>query len=217
MLTTPHNFLQELSDLLNENVIDTSVKRVHYFNRAIRRIKRSKKWSWNRLPGTLTLVAGTQIYDLTVQFSNFNPQWGVFEVYLNGVKMTPIDYDRRLNTTSDRFYMKPDGKTIGFTAEIAGDEEIIVWYSPSHTDATAHDTTLDVAIPEDMLGPAALLMKSYLHGGKRQRADQRNALLEYKEELDEVVLQDAQHKIKDLPQNVPTIMTYRGVRRSYNY
>jgi len=217
MITTPNDFLQELSDLLNEGTLDTSTKRVRYFNRAARRVKRVKKWSWNKIGGQLTLVAATQTYDLTSEFTNFNPQWGIFEVYLAGEKMTPIDYDRRLNTTGDRFYLKPDGKTIGFTATIVGDEDIVVWYVPKHTNASAYNTTLDVSIPEDMLGPITLLMKSYVHGGKRQRADERNALLQYKEEIDEVVLQDAQHKIKDLPQNVPTILTYRGVRRTYNY
>jgi len=68
-----------------------------------------------------------------------------------------------------------------------------------------------------MLGAICLLMKAMVHGAKRQRYDERNALVDYKEEIEELVLQDASNKIKDLPQNVPTIFTYNKFNRTYSY
>lgn len=217
MLTTPNDFLQETSDLLNESQIDTSTKRVRFFNRAMRRVKKVRKWSWNKKAGTMTLSGGTQEYDLTGQFTDYNPQWGIYEVYLAGEKLSPVNYNQISTTTGDHFYLKPDGKTIGFTFEVEGDESVVVWYNPRHTNAAAYNSTLDVSVPEDMLGPVALLMKSYVHNAKRQRNDERNTLLEYKEEIEETVLQDASNKIKDLPNTVPTPFTYNGVRRNYRF
>lgn len=217
MITTALDFLQECSDLLNETTLDSSAKRIRFFNRACRHVKRLRKWSWNKIQGTMSLTVAVNTYDLTAQFPNYNPQWGIFEVYVGGSKITPSDYSNRDRDSGNHFYLEPDSITIGFTWDIVGDEVITVWYTPRHTAVAASGTTLVPALPEDMLGPVALLMKSYVHGGKRQRVDERNTLLEFKEEIGEMVLQDASHKVKDAPYNLPTPMTYNRVKRSYRF
>lgn len=217
MLTTPNDFLVELSQMLNEKTTDTSSQRIGYFNRAMRRIKSVRKWSWNKKPHTLTVVADTQEYDLTDEISDYTPSWGVYEIYINGDKADPINYNLKNIAQGTHWYLKPDTKTIGFTNALDGTEEIIIWYYPQHTKATASNSTLSPELPESILGPACLLMKSFVHGGKRQRNDERNALLDYKEEIDEAVLQDASNKAKDLPQTIPTPLTYMRVKRTYRY
>lgn len=217
MITTPNDFCQECTDLLNESALDTSAKRIRFFNRAMRAIKDVRKWSWNRVSGTLTMVVDTTEYDLTTAFSNYDPMWGIFEVYLGGEKIEPVDYTRKDDTTADKYYLKPDNKTIGFTFEVTGSENVVIWYTPSHTAATTAATTLVPSVPDSMLGPVALLMKSYVHGGKRQRVDQKNTLLEYKEAIGEAILKDASHKVKDAPHNIPTVFTYGRVKRTYRF
>lgn len=217
MITTIASICAETSHLLNEGSSDTSAKRISYGNRSIRRVLRVRKWNWAKKKHTLSVSVGVQEYDLSSVISDYNPMWGIFEVYIGGEKMNPIDYTQRLNTTSNNFYLKPDGVTIGFTNTLDGSEVIDIWYSAGWTNVSASDTVFNVSIPEDMLGAICLLMKAMVHGGKRQRYDERNALIDYKEEIGELVLQDASNKIKDLPQNVPTILTYNRVRRSYAY
>lgn len=217
MITTPNDFLIELSDSLNETSTDTSAKRVRYFNRAARQVKKARKWSWNKKPATLTLVAGTKEYDMTVQAADFNPVQGIYEVYLAGVKMSPCSYEQVSAVTSEHFYLKPDNKTIGFTMDIAGNENIVVWYYPRHTSATTKDTVLDPSLPEDMIDPIVTLMKSFVHKGKRQRNDERNELLIYKEQIGDAILADAGHKIKDAPHTVTPVLGYHKIRRRYNY
>ena len=217
IISTLSPILIETSNLLNEGSTDTSSKRISFGNRAIRRVLRVRRWNWARLSHTLTVVDDTQEYDLSSEISDYNPNWGIYEVYMDDEKMTPIDYNQKENTTSDHFYLKPDGKTIGFTNDIDGDEDIEIWHYPRWVNVSADDTTFNLSIPEDMLGAICLLMKAMVHGAKRQRYDERNALVDYKEEIEELVLQDASNKIKDLPQNVPTIFTYNKFNRTYSY
>jgi len=217
MLTTPADFLAETSQLLNESATDTSVKRIGYFNRAMRRVKRMRKWSWNKKSHTLSVSAGVQSYDLTSVISDYNLQWGIYEVYIGGEKVTPSDYSRLSSVSGTSFGVSPDGKTITFTNTLDGSEDVVIWYSPRHTKATASDSTLSPSVPEDMLGPVCLLMKSYVHDGKRQRNDARNALLDFKEEIEEAILQDSAHKIKDLPHTLPNPLVYNRVRRTYRF
>lgn len=217
MITTIAPICTETSHLLNEGSADTSAKRISYCNRAIRRVLRVRKWNWAKKKHTLDVDAAVQEYDLTTEISDYNPMWGIFEVYIGGEKMNPIDYTQRANTTSNNFYLKPDGVTIGFTNTLDGSEVIDIWYSAGWVNVTASDTAFNISIPEDLLGGICLLIKAMVHGGKRQRYDERNALIDYKEEIGELVLQDASNKIKDLPQNVPTILTYNRIHRSYAY
>lgn len=218
MITTLSPILIEASYVLNESATDTTAKRISYGNRAIRRVLRMRKWNWAKKSHTMsTLVAGTQEYDLSSAITDFNPMWGIYEVYIGGEKVGPIDYNQKDNTTGTHCYLKPDGVTIGFTNDIDGTEDIVIWYSSRWTNVAADTTTFSLSIPEDMLGAIVLLIKAMVHGAKRQRYDERNALLDFKEEIEELVLQDATNKFKDLPINIPTPITYNRVVRNYTY
>lgn len=217
MVTSPQKFLDEVSTRLNESSTDTSSKRITAFNIAARRVKSMRKWRWNKKKHDLALTANIKTYDLTSVISDYDPMFGVYEVYVAGAKMTPIKYERRTETTGDFYCLDPNLKNIIFTGTIAGTEDIDIWYYPRHTDATAAVTTLDPSIPEYMLGPIGLLMKAIVHGGKRQRHDERNTLLDFKEEIGEAILADASNKPKDLPDTIPTPLTYNRVKRTYTY
>lgn len=217
MITTPNEFLVECSQMLKESTTDITSLRVGYFNRAMRMVKQERKWNWNKKEGTLSLSAGVQEYNLTTQFTDFNPMWGIYEVYVGGEKIDVCTYQQRNNVGSNHFYLKPDTKTIGFTSTLAGTEVITVWYNPRHTAATASGSTLDPAVPDDMLIPVCTLMKSLVHKGKRQRNDERNELLNYKEQIQTAIMQDAAHKVKDGPTIVNPVRSYYGLRRTYRF
>lgn len=217
MITTGAPIFAETSHILNEGSSDTSAKRIGFLNRAARRVLRVRRWDWQKKMHDLTVSAGVQEYDLSSAISDYNPNWGIFEVYVGGEKISPIDYNNANIANSTSFYLKPDGVTIGFVVDLDGTENIDIWYYPRWVNITDENTVFNISLPEDLLGAICLLMKAMVHGAKRQRYDERNALIDYKEEIGELVLQDASPKIKDLPKNVPTILSYNRVKRSYVY
>ena len=217
MLTTPEEFFIETSQLLNEGTTDTSAKMVGYFNRAIRRIRKVRAWEWDKRKHDLILSDGVQEYDLTSAITDYNPLWGIIEVYIGGEKAASCLYEKKDEVSGVAFYLTPDCKTIGFTADIDGTEDIDIWYRPRHIKVTAHNSTLTVALPDDLIDTVALLMKAFKHNGKRQRADYRNTMIDYKEEIEELIMQDAAPKIKDAPQTVTPVLGYYRVKRKYTY
>lgn len=219
MITTPEPVLQETSNMLNESTTDTSAKRVSYFNRSVRKVISMRKWSWAKKKHDLAVSAGVQEYDLTSVISDYNIQWGIYEVWVGGKKIDPVNYDRRDNIAASdaRFYLTPDNKKLGFTKTIDGTEDIDVWYYQVHVNAANHQASLNIPLPEDIQIAVALYIKHLVHEGKRQRYDSRNAILDFQQVIEELVLQDASNKAKDLPKTVPTVFTYARVRRIYRY
>jgi hypothetical protein len=216
MITTPQEFLDETSAMLKEATTDVSNTRLRYFYRAARKVLSMAKFASTRKPFTLALTAGVQEYDLSLLISDFNPLWGIYEVYVNSEKIDPVDYPTRSQfSSSTRYYYKEDDKTLGFTKIIAGTETIIVYYYPRLVKPTAADTVLNISFPEDMLTSICLYMKHLVHEGKRQRYDSRNALLDFKEEMDTLRPQNASNKARGMPKIVPNIMTTSRFRRRY--
>lgn len=217
MITTLSPILIETSYILNEGTTDTTAKRISFGNRAIRRVLQVRKWSWGKKDHTLTVIEGTQEYNLVDEISNYNPMWGVYEVYVGGEKIDPVEYSRRNDSSGNHFYIVPDTQTIGFTMDIDGTEDIVIWYYASWNNVSTTSENFDLTIPEQMLDAICLLIKSYVHDAKRQRYDARNALTDYKESIEELVLQDASNKAHDLPQVIPNVMEYHRARRTYSY
>lgn len=218
MITTPAAFLTETSNMLNESTVDNGTKRISYFNRSVRKVLSMKKWGFEKKKGTLTLSAGVQTYSLVTQFADYNPLKGIVSVWVNGQKIDSIDYDEKADVTSpatQKCYLEPDNETIGFRKEIDGTEVIEVLYYANHTAVTASTETLAFDIPDEMILPIALYMKHLVHEGKRQRYDSRNALLDFKEEIDNLRPMAASKKMKDRPRVVSNIFRYNRVRRSY--
>lgn len=177
-----------------------------------------KKWGFEKKKGTLTLSAGVQTYSLVTQFSDYNPLKGIVSVWVNGQKIDSVDYDEKADVTSpatQKCYLEPDNETIGFRKEIDGTEVIEVLYYAFHTPVTASTEILAFDIPDEMILPIALYMKHLVHEGKRQRYDSRNALIDFKEEIDNLRPMAASKKMKDRPRVVSNIFRYNRVRRSY--
>lgn len=218
MITTPAAFLTETSNMLNESTVDNGTKRISYFNRSVRKVLSMKKWGFEKKKGTLTLSAGVQTYSLTTLFSDYNPLKGIVSVWVNGQKIDSVDYDEKADITSpatQKCYLEPDNETIGFRKEIDGTEVIEVLYYANHTAVTASTETLAFDIPDEMILPIALYMKHLVHESKRQRYDSRNALIDFKEEIDNLRPMAASKKMKDRPRVVSNIFRYNRVRRSY--
>lgn len=177
-----------------------------------------KKWGFEKRTGTLTLTASVQTYDLAVQFSDYNPLKGVISVWLGGAKIDSIDYDEKADVSepaSQRFYLDPDNQTIGFRKDIVGDEVIEVVYYAIHTYVSTSAEALTFSIPDEIGIAIVLYMKYLVHEGKRQRYDSRNALLDFKDSIDELRPMAATKKIKDRPRTVGNIFRYNRVRRVY--
>lgn len=218
MITTLQPVLIEVSDLLKEASPDYTAQRQRYAVRSIRRVLMMKKMKWTIKNVALTLVAGTQEYDMTSQAADFSPIRGIYEVWNGDTKLDPVDYDRRADVEDDdaqHFYLKPDDKTIGFAKTIAGDETYTVHYYATLTAPSAYTDTLNLSIPEEFLVPIALFTKHLIHEGKRQRYDSRNALLDFKQAMDEIIPQSASSKIKDAPKHIPKLFSYTGFKRTY--
>ena len=217
MLTTLQPILIEVSDIMKEATPDYTAQRQRYAVRAVRRILMMKKVKWSLKEKTLTLSAGTQEYDMTSQATDYSPIRGIYEVWNGDTKLDPVNYDRRANVDEDDqlFYLKPDDKTIGFTKAIDGTESYTVHYYATLTAPSTYTDTLNLAIPEEYIVPIALFTKHLIHEGKRQRYDSRNALLDFKQAMDEIIPQAASSKIKDAPKHVPKLFSYTGFRRTY--
>lgn len=219
MVTGPQAVLDEASALLKELSVETGTTRFIYLNRSVRRLLRVRRWEWAKVAHTLDTDNGVQEYDLTAEITDFNPQWGIYEVYIGGEKASPTPYDNISNQTNEKlFYLKPDGKTIGFIKALDGTEtDIVIWYYPRWVTVTSVSDTFNISLPEDVVSVVALHMKYLVHDGKRQRYDARNALLDYKEEVEELIMQDAGNKTKDSPKTIPPITSYYGTKRTYTY
>lgn len=219
MITTILPLLQTTSRLLKESTTDTSTLRIGYGNDSIRYLLGLYKWSWSCLSHTLDVDADVQEYDLTTEITDYSVDRGIKEVYVAGSKIVPIAYANR-GTVSEgntqRFYLTPDGKTIGFIKTIDGTEDIDIWAYREHTDVAASGTTLNIPLPDNMRLPVSLYMKALIHSGKRQRNDATNALLEFKQALDSIIPQEGAAKIKDAPPTVGNIFNYTGFKRTYS-
>jgi hypothetical protein len=219
MLTTIYPILQAVSRKLKEDTTDTSTLRVGYTNDAIRYILGLYKWGWSIKKKDLTTISGVQEYDLTSEISDYSVIRGIYEIYSNEEKLDPVPYENKDSVSSNTlnyFYLKPDDKTLGFTASITGSENIDIYYYPEWTDVGGYTDTISVPIPESMVELIALYVKHLVHEGKRQRFDSRNALLDFKQALDTLIPQQGSAKIKDKPRRVYNFFSYLGFKRNYD-
>lgn len=215
MITTMLPILQALSRKLKEETTDTSSLRIGYGNDTCKHILSLYKFGWSRKKLNLTVVAADQEYDLTVETTDYSPSRGIYEVYLAGIQIFPCDYNNKENE-SNRFYLTPDNKSIGFTDALDGTEDIDIWYYPEFVGVADTSSTFNVGFPDSLLEALAFYSKALVHGGKRQRFDERNALLDFKNEVDKIIPQEGSAKIKDRPKKVPNFMGYSGFKRTYS-
>lgn len=217
MLTTALPILQLVSRKLKETTTDVTSLRVGYISDSCKHILGIYKWGWSRKKHDLVLTAGVQEYNLSTILTDYSPVRGIFEVYVAGEQIDPVPYNNKdaASTTEQSFYLLPDDKTIGFTVALDGTEDIDIWYYADWVTVTTSTDTFNVSIPETLLEAIALYVKYFVHDGKRQRFDARNALLDYKQEIDTIIPQQGSGKIKGLPRRIYNFFSYMGFKRTY--
>lgn len=222
MITTAEPILKKTSYQLGESSTDTSLKRLEFFFVAVKHTIDQHKWKWTIKNQTLPTVAGTQEYDLTnaliITGEDYNMENGISELYNGTVKLDPVLYQNRGNfSVSDRFYLTPDNKTIGFTKSVTATDNYSLWYYATLKEVTSATTTLNIAIPENMSIAIVSYIKHLVHEYKRQRTDARNCIIDFKEQISELILLDASSKIKGMKKNIPTVTAFAKVNRNYSY
>lgn len=215
MITTAMPVLVTASAELNEKTTDASGKRVSYFNSAVSHLLSQFKWAWARKKGTITITSDTE-YDLTALFPDYNSSWGIHSVEgADGKPLSSLDYTERKNFTSPYMSISPDNKSLVLTSTFTIGTVLTVWYYAKCIKVSDPSTTLSLPIPEQMEEALAIYVKYKTHTGKRQRYDARNALLDFKEKLDQLRLQEASNKIQSRPKIVPNFAQQVGLRRRY--
>lgn len=218
MITTAQPILAETSQILNESTTDTSSKRIGYFNRSCKKVFSMYRWPWKKRKRTLTVEDGVQEYVLTTQFSDYDVNYGIDSVWVGGVKIGTINHDKKAdidNPDEQVFSLTPDKKSILFEKELDGTETVEIWYYAIHTYVSSANESLTVPIADDVSTAIALYMKHLVHEGKRQRYDSRNALLDFKEEIDTLRPVAASKKIKDAPRVMASPFAYLRHKRTY--
>ena len=218
MITTPQPVLNLLSSILRESSVDTSNRRVIYFERAVRELLKQKKFPWSRERLDYAVSANTDVsIDMTSETTNYNPVWGPHEVWNGTEQIFPCDYEDRENHSDLRWYLEPDEKTIGFTAQFSSAATIKVYYYATIPmgSVSASDSSLAFAIPDDAGDVVATYMKFLVHDGKRQRNDARNAILDFKQQVEELVAQQASNKGRSNSKRIAPVLKFHGFKRQY--
>lgn len=218
MITTLAPILSTLSVKLKEKTADVSTDRISAAISAIRLLLSEHKFSWARKSFTLDVDVGVQEYDLVTEATDYCETWGIYEVYVGGVKIDPIPYENRNNTDNTNWYLTPDNKSIGFTSDILGTESIVIWYYatiPTASEPATSAVTLNLSIPENVKEAIVYAAKAIVHESKRQRNDARNSWLIYQTEKEKAVQSSASNKAKGLPKFIPNVLSYTGFRRRY--
>lgn len=215
MITTAQPILDETSlVLLKETTADYSAARLTAFKTALNKFLTEYKWPWARLYIDIDLTSPTTTYDLSA-LDTYSPSWGIDEVEIGSKPMIPADYNLRDQTYDTvRFYMSRDDMTINFTGTPTS--TVRVWYYGVQGSVPAsQEEALDIKIPEHVAHALALLTQHFVHLGKRQRLDARNALLDYQQEVNNLRPQSASNKARQGPKIIPPVMSYSGFRRRY--
>lgn len=193
MITTPEPVLRRVSYQIGEEVPDTSAVRVSYFNEAYQYYLSLNKWSFKIKEYNLTTDSNKE-YDLTTLIADYSQPDGVYSVETSGGGLVkPISYEDKDLYSDQYYYLTPDGKSIGFTSYTAGDIFKIKYYAVL-TEATSATSTLNISIPEHHIRPIVTYIRFLIHDRKRQRNDARNCLLDFKEQLEETLMKDANEK-----------------------
>lgn len=222
MITTPEPVLKKVSMRLNESTTDNTVygaaKKIEAFNLGMKHFLGYKPFKFAIKKHDLSVSAGVQEYDLTSVISSYiyDVAWGIDEVWSGTDQIFPIPGEQRGNyTKTQAFYFSQDEKSIIFTKTLDGTENLDIYHYCQHTDVSAYNDTLDIAIPDAYERALVLIVKHYVHDYKRQRNDARNAILDYQEVMEEIALQMSGKKAKHLKKQVESPLGYVGVKRTY--
>lgn len=214
MITTPEEILRSVSYSLGEATPDFSPARINFFNRAYQFYLGINTWSFKIKKYTLTTTSSDE-YDLTSLIPDYSQPDGVYAVKNSSGKLIePVsfeDKDLPEYQNKQRYYITPDGKSIGFTTFTAGDVFTIYYYAVL-IKATSYNSSLNIPIPEMHKEPIVTYTEFLIHKRKRQRNDARNCMLDFKDQLEEIKPKDAKLKsIGFLPKTFPPLKKIIGL------
>jgi hypothetical protein len=200
LITTAEPILKKASARLNEKTVVTDSNRLSFFNQAADHVVGYSKWDWAKKEATITLTLNQTTVDLEAEISDYNSMWGLSD--------EESDYDDSIKISLSR-----DNKTLSILQDVAAGTELKVWYYQSHVDVTSATATLNIPFPKEMTTALVLYIKHLVHDGKRQRNDARNAILDYQEVMEELVVQGASKKSSSKPKQIQHPLS--GYRRTY--
>lgn len=218
MVTTAEKILERASRELGEPTVDLSATRITYFNEAYQYYLSLHKWSFKIKKGTLT-TDGSPEYDLTTLFPDYSTTDGIYMIKNGDVILTPIDFaDAGVYKTyggKQCYYLTPDGKSLGLIGVSSGTTLDVYYYAVLReiTDATE---ALNIPIPEAHIRPIVTYLKHIVYDRKRQRNDARNMILDFQEQLEEMVTKDADNKTSKLPSIFEPVTKRLGLNRNYS-
>lgn len=200
LITTAEPILIKASARLNEATVVATTNRLSYFNQAVDQVISYSKWPWAKKKGVITLTLNQTEVDLDSEFSDYNPSWGLDDA--------ESDEDNAIKTS-----LSKDNETLNILQNVAAGDQLTLWYYQSHIDVSDKTTVLNIGIPKDVARAVVLYIKHLVHDGKRQRNDARNAILDYQEVMEELVMQGASKKSASKPKRIPHPMA--NFKRTY--
>lgn len=188
MITTAQPILKQVSYELGESTPDYSASRINHFNTAYQYYLSLSKWSFKIKEYELT-TTGDKEYNLTTLVPDFSQADGIYEVRTSGdgKLIKPIEYEDK--DLEDGYYLTPDGKSIGFTSVSSGDKYKIKYYAVL-TPVSLETETLNIPIPEVHSQPISTYIQFLVFKRKRQRNDARNAILDFKDQLEDALMRE---------------------------
>ena len=212
MIQTARPILQQVSYELGEETTDASSARLSYFNKAVHFYFSKHPWKFRIKSYDLTLTTSKE-YDLTSLISDYDTTFGLYLVEdENGKQIEPIDFfDKNKTLTDVYYYLTPNKKSIGFTS-VEADKIYKIYYYAVHINVSDADATLNIPIPEAHSKPIQTLILFHVYNRKRQRNDARNAMLDFKEELEDAIVSESKEKsIGNFPRVVPQTRKLLGL------
>lgn len=200
LITTAEPILKRVSARLNEKSVVIDTNRLSFFNQAADHVIGYSKWDWAKNQATIVLTENQTTVDLETAISDYNSMWGLAD--------DQSDYDDSISIS-----LSEDNKTLNILQDVAAGTELKLWYYQSHTDVTSATAELLVPFPKEMITALVLYIKHLVHDGKRQRNDARNAILDYQEVMEELVVQGASKKSSSKPKQIQHPLS--GYRRTY--
>ncbi len=200
LITTALPILTKVSARLNEKTVETGSQRLSFFNQAADHVVGYTKWDWAKKKVTLTLTSNQTEVDLESVISDYNSMWGLSD--------DESDYDDSVKISLSR-----DNKTLNILQDVVAGTQLVLWYYQSHVDVISATADLNVPLPKEMTTALVLYIKHLVHDAKRQRNDARNAILDYQEVMEELVVQGASKKSSSKPKQIPHPLS--GFRRTY--
>lgn len=212
MYSTALPFLQNVSNELGEASTILTAERIGFFNSSVEQFYSDYLFRFRVKIYSLALD-GSSEYNLSTLISDYDSGDGVYLIVdENEVPIDPIDIkDKGTTFNKVKYYIFPNKSIIGFTSD-DGNKTYKIYYYARHIYVSTESETLNVSIPQYAKRPIVSLILSRVYRRKRQRYDERNILLNYKEELSSAIAKDSRSgAIGSFPKIIPSTRKLLGI------